>query len=220
MDISSLAALFASAFGVTFATVVVPSPSTVAASRLAVRDGTRAAAIFLAAVLTLDTLVFLVLVFGFHPLLSSIGAASYLVAAAGLGLTIAGTVMAMTARRDAGRLVESSQEDVDEHEPKTRGPFLAGLLVPSANPGFWIWWTTVGTSFIHAARKWGDVGLALLLVAFISGAAAWYIALLWALHHGRQLFSQRVEEKVLFVLGLAMVGFGMYLLWRSVPTLF
>ncbi len=219
MNLSSLAALFISAFGVTFATVVVPSPSTVAASRLAVRDGTRAAAVFLGAVLVLDIFVFLVLVFGFHPLLSSVGGASYLAAAAGLGLAIAGIVMTVTARRDARRLVAQSQERADEPEKRARGPFLAGLLVPSANPGFWLWWTTVGTSFIHAARRWGDVGLALLLVAFIGGAAAWYVALLWALHRGRQLFSQRVEEKVLFVLGLAMVGFGVYLLWRAVPTL-
>ena len=66
MNVLSLVATVASAFVVTFATVVIPSPSTVAASRYAVRRGTRAAAVFLGAVLCLDVAVFLVLAFGFH----------------------------------------------------------------------------------------------------------------------------------------------------------
>ncbi|MFV2071808.1 MAG: LysE family translocator [Thermoanaerobaculales bacterium] len=218
MDLISLAALFGSAFVVTFATVLVPNPSTVAASRLAMRDGTRAAAIFLGAVLTLDTIVFLVLVFGLHPFLRYVGAMKYLAGAAGLGLVVAGAVMAVTARRDATRLVARSKEKENGRSRNTHGPFLAGLLVPSANPGFWIWWTTVGTSFIHAARQWGDVGLALLLIAFIGGAAAWYVPLLWTLQRGRQAFSQRAQERVLFSLGLAMIGFGVFLLWRSLAA--
>ena len=219
MNVLSLVATVASAFVVTFATVVIPSPSTVAASRYAVRRGTRAAAVFLGAVLCLDITVFLVLALGFHPFLHALGAARYLAPLAGAGLIIFGLVMVVTARRGGPHLHSTAALPQPEDGGPARGPFLAGLLVPAANPGFWIWWTTVGTSFIHAARHWGDVGLGLLLLALLGGAAAWYLPLLWALNRGRQVFSERAQDLALVFLGFAMVGFGAVLLWRSVAAL-
>ena len=109
-------------------------------------------------------------------------------------MVVVGVVMAATARRGGPRARSSKPAIEAEDGATARGPFLAGLLVPASNPGFWIWWTTVGTSFIHAARHWGEVGLGLLLLALIGGAAAWYLPLLWALSRGRQVFSERVQE--------------------------
>jgi threonine/homoserine/homoserine lactone efflux protein len=215
VDVFPLATTIVSAFVVTFVTVVVPSPSTVTASRYAVRRGTRTAAVFLAAVLCLDTAVYLVLIYGIHPFLHYVGAAEYLVPLAGAGLMIVGLVMIVTARRKDFRLLSISQRPELERGGTARGPFLAGLLVPAANPGFWIWWTTVGTSFIHAARPWGPLGLGLLLIAFIGGAATWYAILLWALRHGRQVFSESIQDRVLVALGLVMIGFGAVVFFRG-----
>jgi len=219
MDLVHLATNIGSAFVVTFLTVMVPSPSTVAASRYAMRDGTRAAASFLGGVLCLDIAVFLVLAHGFHPVLNALGAATYLMPVAGAGLVVFGCVMVATARR--GGIYTPSKSMTPRREIPGAGhrPFAAGLLVPAANPGFWIWWTTVGTSFIHGARHWGGVGLSLLLLAFLGGAVAWYLPLLWALSRGREVFSARTQYRVLLVLGLAMAGFGCVLLWRSVAGL-
>lgn len=218
MEAFPLATTIVSAFVVTFVTVVVPSPSTVAASRYAVRSGIRTAAVFLAAVLCLDTAVFLVLIYGIHPFLRYLGAAQYLVPLAGAGLMIVGLVMIVTARREGSWLLSMSQRPELESAGTARGPFLAGLLVPAANPGFWIWWTTVGTSFIHAARPWGPLGLGLLLIAFLGGAATWYAVLLWALSHGRQVFSERIQDYVLVGLGLVMTGFGAVVFFRGLAS--
>jgi L-lysine exporter family protein LysE/ArgO len=218
-DILSLAATAGSAFVVTFLTVMVPNPSTVAASRYAMRDGTRSGAAFLSAVLFLDAVVFLVLAHGFHPALNALGVARYLMPVAGAGLVVFGGIMVVTAR--TGGVYRRSMMEARDSEPADTGqrPFVAGLVVPAANPGFWIWWTTVGTSFIHRARDWGGLGLGVLFIAFLSGAGAWYVALLWAVSHGRQIFSVRVQTRVLVVLGVAMGGFGVVLLWRSILAL-
>jgi threonine/homoserine/homoserine lactone efflux protein len=213
-----LATTLGSAFVVTFVTVAVPNPSTIGASHYGVRRGARAAAMFLGAVLCLDVVVFFVLVHGLHPLLSALGAARYLKPLAGAGLTIAGLVMVVTVLRNAS-LPQSMRLSSDAEDRGTaHGPFVAGVLVPAANPGFWIWWTTVGTSFIHAARPWGNVGLGLLLAAFLGGAAAWYVPLVWALSRGRQVLSERAQRVALVILGCAMVGFGVVLLARSVAS--
>jgi threonine/homoserine/homoserine lactone efflux protein len=207
---SSLSATVLSAFLITFATVVVPSPSTVAASRLAFTHGWRAAATFLAAVVLLDIAVFSALALGFQPLLHRVGGAAYLVSAAGAGMVVIGIVMAVRPPRLA------SDDDIRSSGAGARAalhaPFLAGLLVPAANPGFWLWWMTVGTSLIHAARHWGDLGLTALLMAFVVGVLAWYLPLVLALRRGRAVFSARALGRVVRLLGVALAVFGIHLL--------
>jgi threonine/homoserine/homoserine lactone efflux protein len=214
VELTSLLAVVASAFLVTLATVIVPSPSTMAASRYAVSHGTRAAAACLSGVVVLDILVFLSLAYGFEPVLYRIGGHRYLLPAAAMLLLIAGLGMILLAPRDVStRLISARGKERADREQALHGPFLAGLLIPIANPGYWIWWTTVGTSFIHAARRWGNLGLTLLLTGFIAGVVVWYIPLLYALHHGRQIFSKEAQQRILVALGVGMVAFGAHLLW-------
>ncbi len=215
MSAASLPAVIFSAFVVSFVTVVVPSPITIAASRYAVARGTRAAAIFLTAVTILDVAVFSALAFGLQPLLLRIGGTRYLMPVAGFLLVIVGLGMLVLAPRDANRLVSERGKRRAEREEHLHGPFLAGLLVAAANPGYWIWWTTAGTAFIHAARHWGRLGLTLLLLAFIGGVVLWYSAFLWALHRGRTVVSPRLQKWLLVILGVALVGFGVYILFRT-----
>ncbi len=215
MDPTTLPAVIVSAFFVTFATVIVPSPSTIAASRYAVTQGTRAAAACLSAVVFLDILVFLGLALGLQPLLRRIGGSHYFPLIAGFFLVIAGVGMVVLAPKNVDRMVTPKGRAFAQKEQSLHGPFVAGLLIPFANPGYWIWWTTVGTAFIHAARHWGRLGLTLLLASFITGVIAWYIPLLWALHRGREIFSPTAQKRLLVILGIAMVGFGAYLLLRS-----
>ncbi len=205
-----------SAFVVTFATVVVPSPSTIAASRFALSHGTRGAAACLGGVVTLDILVFLGLAFGLEPALYAVGGHRYLVPVAGAFLTVAGVVMIVTAPRHlTDRLVSDRGRQHAEREMRLHGPFLAGLIIPAANPGFWLWWASVGTAFIHAARRFGRLGLALLLGAFLAGVLSWYVPLLLALRRGREVFSGRTQTRLLVALGIGMVAFGLHLLWRA-----
>ncbi len=214
VDYASLLTVVLSAFVVTLATVIVPSPSTMAASRYAVSHGTRAAAACLSGVVLLDIFVFLGLALGFEPMLFRIGGHRYILPAAALLLLGAGLFMVIMAPKDvSSRLITPKGEKRADMEQKLHGPFLAGVLIPLANPGYWIWWTTVGTSFIHAARRWGRLGLTFVLIGFLAGVLSWYIPLLWALSRGRQVFSPKVQQRILTVLGIGMMAFGAHLLW-------
>lgn len=199
------------AFIVSFVTVLLPNPSTLAASRMAMKDGLRSAEFFLAAVLGLDLVVFLVLVFGFHPLMRAVGVAEYLRPVAGLGLLALGIYMMASSRRDAG---EDREIPVPRAQIRHR-PFVAGVLVPAANPGYWIWWTTVGTAFIHSVRASGPLALVALMIAMIGGAAAWYFLLLRALAHGRKVFGPTSRGRIFFIMGLVMAAFGILLLLQA-----
>jgi threonine/homoserine/homoserine lactone efflux protein len=212
MAISSLPATMLSAFLVTLATVVVPNPSTIVAGRFALTRGWRAAATFLAAVVLVDLAVFCALVFGFQPLLHSVGGTAYLVPVAASGMVLAGAVMMVRPPRFDPAAPGGAVAGGPPPPNGLHGPFLAGLVVPSTNPGFWVWWMTVGTAFIHAARHWGDLGLASLLGAMVAGVLAWYLPLVLALRRGATLVPPRALGRVLRLFGAALVVFGAHLL--------
>jgi len=220
MHATSLPMTLFSAYVVTFATVALPNPSTVAASRVALTRGSRAAAAFLSSVVALDIVVFLVIAFGLQPLLHGVGGTKLLMPIAGVAMVVAGVVMVMTAPIAVRRMhIERAAPAPSPGRPSIQGPLLGGILVPSANPGFWIWWATVGTSFIHTAHQWGRPGVGLLLAAFLAGVISWYVPLVFALRRGRDVMSPRVLRWMLVVFGVAMVAFGLNLLWRIVAPL-
>jgi threonine/homoserine/homoserine lactone efflux protein len=209
----SLPALVASAFVVSLATVAVPGPITLVASRLAISRHLSAAVWFLVGVTALDVTLFSALAAGAAPALRRVGALPVVEIIGGLTLVWGGLSSFRAASRSGGPKLQNGFE---ERRPLSH--FMLGVLVAAGNPHYWIWWVTAGLAFVEAARSHGQAGMLWMLLALVAGVVAWYVPLLWALKHGRALLSARAERwvthamgAVLLVLGLALAGLGS---WR------
>lgn len=200
----SLPALVASAFLVSLATVAVPGPITIVASRLALTHRTPAAVWFLVGVTCLDVALFAALAAGAAPALRRIGALPIVEVVGGLAL-LWGGVSAIRVK-PAPRKKKRRLEEADARSPV--GDLALGLAVAAGNPHYWIWWVTAGLAFVEAARSHGRAGMAWMLGALIAGVVAWYIPLLWALHRGRSLLSPRAETLVTRGMGVVLVVLG------------
>lgn len=206
----SLPALMASAFFVSLATVAIPGPITLVASRLALERRLSAAIWFLVGVTVLDVALFTALAAGAAPVLRQIGALPIVEIVGGLALVWGGF--------SSIRHVRPADRKVPKVEVEGRGAFgsfILGLLVAAGNPHYWIWWVTAGLAFVEAARAHGAPGLVWMLGALVGGVVAWYVPLLWAMSRGSSLLSRRAERFVtrgmgvaLIVLGLGLVGIG------------
>lgn len=209
----SLPALVAAAFFVSFATVAVPGPITLVASRLALARHIAAAIWFLAGVTVLDVALFTALASGAAPALREVGAIPFVEVLGGIALLWGGWSSARHVPQPRDPRLRAR---VKEGSPL--GHFLLGLAVAAGNPHYWIWWVTAGLAFVEAARAHGAPGLAWMLGALVGGVVAWYVPLLWALSRGSALLSPRAETIVtramgvaLLVLGAGLVGVGT---WR------
>ncbi len=214
----SLPALVASGFIVSLATVAVPGPITIVATRLALSRHLSSAVWFLVGVTALDVTLFTALAAGAAPVLLTIGALPMVEIVGGIAL-IWGGVSSLTAA-PAARKRELSVNNVEDRN--ALGSFLLGLLVAAGNPHYWIWWVTAGLAFVEAARTHGSYGLLWMLAALVGGVLAWYTPLLWALSHGSRLLGERAERVVmkgmglvLLVLGLGLAGLGSWRFWRA-----
>jgi threonine/homoserine/homoserine lactone efflux protein len=211
----SLPALVASGFVVSLATVAIPGPITLVASRLALARHTWAAIWFLVGVTLLDVALFTALASGAAPVLRRIGALPMVEITGGIALLWGGFTSLRQPSRHAG-------VDVEVENRSLFGSFLLGLLVAAGNPHYWIWWVTAGLAFVEAARAHGAPGLAWMLAALVGGVVCWYVPLLWAIHRGRSLLTPRAEQVVtrgmgvvLLLLGLGLFGLGSWRFWLA-----
>jgi threonine/homoserine/homoserine lactone efflux protein len=199
----SLPTLVASGFVVSFVTVAIPGPITIVATRLGLSRHMGAAVWFLVGVTALDAALFSALAAGAAPVLRRIGALPVVVVLGGIALLWGGitTLRDGEAKPDpAGRL---------RLERRNFLSYLAlGVAVSAGNPHYWIWWVTAGLAFVEGARAHGAPGLAWMLAALIGGVVAFYVPLLWALHHGRSLLSTRAERIVTRGLGVVLLLLG------------
>jgi threonine/homoserine/homoserine lactone efflux protein len=209
----SLPALVASGFLVSLATVAIPGPITLVASRLALARRLSAAIWFLVGVTALDVTLFTALAGGAAPVLRRIGALPLIEVVGGMALVWGG----LSSLRDSSPKRDTGPE-VDIEGRSGAGSFLLGLVVAAGNPHYWIWWVTAGLAFVEAARAHGAPGLVWMLAALVGGVVCWYVPLLWALHHGSALLTHRAEHLVTRVMGVALLllGIGLVALgsWR------
>jgi threonine/homoserine/homoserine lactone efflux protein len=208
----SLPALVASAFAVSLATVAIPGPITIVATRLGLSRGVAAAAWFLVGVTILDVTLFTALAAGMAPVLRSIGALPVVVILGGVAL-VWGGISGLAARPPK----PSRAEQLELGRSDLLGSVALGIAVSAGNPHYWIWWVTAGLAFVEGARAHGAPGLAWMLASLVGGVVAFYIPLLWGLHRGRTLLSARVERVltrglsvVLLLLGAGLVVLGGY----------
>lgn len=200
----SLPALLAAGYLVSLATIAVPGPITIVASRLALSNRIAAATWFLAGTTVLDVSLFLALAAGAAPSLRRIGALPIVEVVGGLALLWGGAASlrahpAPPKKREYGHL---------EERGNLVSSFVLGLAVSAGNPQYWVWWVTAGLTFVEAARSHGRAGIAWMLLALIAGVVSWYIPLLWALRHGRSLLSERAERFVTRGMGIVLVLLG------------
>jgi threonine/homoserine/homoserine lactone efflux protein len=200
----SLPALVGAAFVVSLATVAVPGPITLVASRLALSHRLAAAASFLLGVTLVDVALFTALAAGAAPALRRIGALPWVEIVGGLALLWAG--VAALRERPAAR---PARLEAPAREPRSLvASLLLGVLTSLGNPHYWIWWVTAGLAFVEAAKTHGRGGLLWMLGALIAGVVAWYVPLLWACHHGRALLGARGERIVTVAMGIVLVALG------------
>ena len=71
----------------------------------------------------------------------------------------------------------------------SRGPISAGIILSATNPYFFVWWATVGLSFIEESREVGTAGIAAFYTGHISADIIWYTMVALTVSSGKKFLS-------------------------------
>lgn len=106
--------------------------------------------------------------------------------------------------------VRAERKTNQEYRESGHGPVIAGILATSANPYFFLWWATVGTTLTINSRLFGFPGF--LLFAFTH----WSCDLLWnsfvsvTVFKSRHFWTRRVRKAVFGFCFVVLMGFGVW----------
>jgi threonine/homoserine/homoserine lactone efflux protein len=111
----------------------------------------------------------------------------------------------------------------EKHESSKQDSLIAGIWATAANPGFIVWWLTIGFALIMNAQSFG------LLWFLVFAATHWLCDFLWytfvavVIFKSQRFWTEKVRQVIFIFCFAVFVGFGAWFLslalWSTISTL-
>jgi threonine/homoserine/homoserine lactone efflux protein len=105
---------------------------------------------------------------------------------------------------------EFNKEDLNKNKLKknTNTPFLQGMFVSAINPYWYLWWVTIGASFLIKSSKYGLLGVSLFYIGHISSDFIWYLVIGILVSKGRKYFNRELYKIIFILCGIFLIYQG------------
>lgn len=98
--------------------------------------------------------------------------------------------------------------DLTEKRDIGWGPVVGGLWSSISNPGWIVWWATIGARYILLSLNRGIVGLVFFLAGHQSADLVWYGTVSFLVSRGRGRISDRIYRGVLYACSAMVLVFA------------
>jgi threonine/homoserine/homoserine lactone efflux protein len=109
-----------------------------------------------------------------------------------------------------------------KRESSKHGSLIAGIWTTAANPGFIIWWLTIGTTLVMNAKFFGLLCFSVFAVIHWLCDFLWYTIMAVAIFKSRRFWTERVHQAIFVFCFAVFVGFGIHFisssLWLAINT--
>ena len=103
--------------------------------------------------------------------------------------------------------------------PVVANPYAAGLITSVANPYFWIWWLSIGSSMVIAGLEGGLVLAGIFMIGHWTADTGWFTVVSTSISRGKTILSDRAYQGGMALCGLCLLLFGAYYLSRLLGPL-
>jgi len=100
-----------------------------------------------------------------------------------------------------------------------RRMIFSGIVVSMSNPYWFIWWATIGVTYLLWSLELGTAGIASFFTGHILSDLSWYALVSFVIATGRKAINDTVYSYLLMVCGLALVGLGGYFVFSGIEFL-
>jgi len=193
---TSLGLFLLSAAVISLTGAMLPGPMT--AATIAKGYGNKNAGVPIAAGhAVVEIPVIVAIYFGFGHFISSPRVVDIIYIAGGLALFYLGF-----------RMFRSGDDDPCEMAGLPSSSLVTGIVITGSNPGFYVWWVTIGMALITGAAEFGLIGLPLLIMVH------WPLDLIWSefvsrvTFKSRKWWTQKVQKIIFTICAFILIGFG------------
>src|SRR3989337_3230275 len=106
----------------------------------------------------------------------------------------------------------------EKYAVSSQDSLLAGIKTPAANPGFILWWLTIGTALVLNAKLFGLLGFSVFAGVHWLCDLIWYTIIAFAIFKSRRFWTKRVHERISLFCVAVFLGFGAYFFGSSLWT--
>ncbi|MBF0117331.1 MAG: LysE family transporter [Desulfobacterales bacterium] len=107
----------------------------------------------------------------------------------------------------------SADLSTDSANKAFKNPVIGGVLVSMSNPYWWIWWATIGMSFMLQFKvSFQDpLNLMAFFLGHEAGDLAWYLLVSFLVYIGLKHLNDKIYKLVLLFCSVFMIILGLYL---------
>lgn len=95
----------------------------------------------------------------------------------------------------------------------------AGALMSISNPYWFLWWASVGATYVGIALGFGVLGLVAFYAGHILADLSWNSLLTFLASSGRRVLPAAFYRWLLIVFGIFLVAFSVYFFWTGIKAL-
>ena len=210
---ADLAAIFITSYIVGLSGALMPGPVSAIAVSESARCGFRAGPLVTVGHAIAEVAIVAALAMGLSSVLQHRFIAATIGLLGGAFLMWMGAEMAVSAWQ--GR-VSLDRADASPSGMARLGLVPAGVFTSLANPYWFLWWATVGASYILLSLRHGVVGLAAFYGGHISADLGWHCLLAFAATSGRRAMGDKAYRAIVFICGLFLVGMSFYFIMGGI----
>jgi threonine/homoserine/homoserine lactone efflux protein len=208
---------FPLAFVVGVSVASIPGPTIILIATQTLRHGPRAGLTTMLAPVLLDAFLMLPLGLALQASVFT-GQGAVVLAFCGAAFLLWLGAQSIRAGMQHAKMMGASEAALADGKQEIN-PFVKGLLTHVGSPYPYLYWATVGASFIRQGFASGGIfGAALFPLGFWLGACSFTVVVIYLVARTKQLLPPRVEPYLHHVSGVLLIGGGIYLAvssWRG-----
>jgi threonine/homoserine/homoserine lactone efflux protein len=109
--------------------------------------------------------------------------------------------------------------DIEKEEYGTQkyGSVMGGIITSLSNPFFYIWWATIGCTFMFKGLELaGIVGLLGFIIGHWSADLSWFSTISFFSSRGSKVMADRTYKVVMMICGVFLVLLGFYFILSQI----
>lgn len=99
---------------------------------------------------------------------------------------------------------------------QNRRMIISGIVISMSNPYWFLWWATIGMTYLVWSLDLGTAGVASFFAGHILADLSWYAFIALVVSSGKRVINDTIYSWLLVICGVILMGLGAYFIQSGI----
>lgn len=99
---------------------------------------------------------------------------------------------------------------------QNRRMIISGIVISMSNPYWFLWWATIGMTYLVWSLDLGTAGVASFFAGHILADLSWYAFIALVVSSGKRVINDTIYSWLLVICGVILMGLGTYFIQSGI----